>query len=214
MHLPSFILSFELSLSLCGSLCIPSHPQPLRGPPDLFRALCKPAGGGEGISCLHRRSPLPSYLSSPTAHLCLLSAPFLATPALGWVLPAPPAPFCIWSCRKPRATLPASSVTDSGSRAGGRRRQHRAYGRREQVAGAGFASPKPGPGLYSRSGWSAEGGRRGGENGGGLAWTPGTPRPALASCAPLVGWEIARTRGRKAKRTQGSEATQMGGQGK
>lgn len=78
------------------------------------------------------------------------------------------------------------------------------------MAGARFASPKPGPRLYSRSGWSS--GRWG--EGGGLAWAPGTPRPALASCAPRVGWEMARTRGRKAKRTQGSEATQMLGQGK
>lgn len=165
------------SPSLCaGHYAALPTPNPLQGPPDLFRALCKPAGGGEGISCLHRRSPLPSYLSSPTAHLCLLSAPFLATPALGWVLPAPPAPVCIWSCRKLRATLPESSVTDSGSRAGGRRRQHRACGRRAQVAGAGFASPKPGPELYSRSGWNAEGdgGGGGGEENGGLAWTPGT----------------------------------------
>lgn len=144
--------------SFCVGHCAPlPTPKPCQGLPDLFRTLCKPAGGGEGISCLHQRSPLPSYLSSPTAHLCLLSAPFLATPALGWVLPAPPVRVCIWSCRKPRATLPASSVTDSGSRAGGRRRQHRACGRRARVAGAGFASPKLGPGLYSRSGWSAEG---------------------------------------------------------
>lgn len=164
------------SPSLCaGHYAALPTPNPLQGPPDLFRALCKPAGGGEGISCLHRRSPLPSYLSSPTAHLCLLSAPFLATPALGWVLPAPPAPVCIWSCRKPRATLPESSVTDSGSRAGGRRRQHRACGRRAQVAGAGFASPKPGPELYSRSGWNAEG--DGGGAARGMGGLPGHPAP-------------------------------------
>lgn len=81
---------------------------------------------------MHQQSPLPSYLSSPTAHLCLLSAPFLATPALGWVLLAPPLRVCIWSCRKPRATLPVSSVTDSGSRAGGE--AEAAQGLREEGA--------------------------------------------------------------------------------
>lgn len=74
---------------------------------------------------------------SPTAHPRLLSAPFVATPALSWALPAPPARVCIWSCRKPRATLPASSVTGSGSRAGGR-----AGGGSAGPAGRGRASDR------------------------------------------------------------------------
>lgn len=193
------------SLPHSPSLCLGHCASPSQESLDLSRPLCKPAGGGEGISCWHRPAPLPFHLSSPKAHLRLLSAPFIATPALSWALPAPPARVCIWSCRKPRATLPASSVTGSGARAGGRRRQRRAC-REEGSSGrsrlciteAGTGVPQQvrlergGPGEME---WGGRG--RGACLGSGRA---------LPSCAPRVGWEMARKRGRKA---QGPAATQM-----
>lgn len=203
----------SLSLSLCGSLCIPTNPQPPSRTARPFQSSLQ--------TCRRRRR---HFLLAPAIASALLSL-FSHGPSVP--------PLCSLPCHpRPRLGAPSPSrallYLELPEAAGDSPREQRdRLGlpcRGEEEAAQGLreegASGRSRLCITEARTWALQQvrlergeGRGCGENGG-LAWTPGTPRPALASCAPLVGWEMARTRGRKAKRTQGSEATQMRGQGK
>lgn len=112
----------------------------------------------------------PSLFSQGPSAPPFLDPPFLSAALYFYSPPAqlcshsPPRLLCIWSFRKPPATLPWSSVTDTDSFRG-EEEGRRVGGRRVRVTEHGFASPRTKPQDIQAGNPGAAGQGEGGEDG-------------------------------------------------